>query len=184
MRSVVDRNVVMRRIPVTVRSKVTYHCQNPTELILDVTFHPFRYPGTRYSTCRPSLLFLLLTSLFPPTLMLRHFSTKKIDRLMTLWEIIAFLLGEFNETHQCAPRARFRDSDVTACRPCNADSYCTLTDLTYHKKGGYSARFEFIYQFKRDLTTFTNKNHAAHRTFYDITKSVFHILTKRQTIYV
>jgi hypothetical protein len=64
--------------------------------------------------------------------MLRHFSTKKIDRLMTLWEIIAFLLGEFNENHQCAPRARHRDSDVKACRPCNTDSCCTntLTDLT------------------------------------------------------
>jgi hypothetical protein len=110
--------------------------------------------------------------------MLRHFSTKKIDRLMTLWEIIAFLLGEFNETHQCAPRARLRDSDVRACRPCIADSYCTLTDLTYHKKGGSSARFEFIYRFKRDWTSFRNKNPAAHRTFY-ITKKLLHILTNK-----
>ena len=158
MLSVVDRNVVMRRIPVTVRSKVSDHRQNPTELSLDVAFYPFRDADARYSTCRPLLQFLLLTSLFLPTLMLRHFSTKKIDRLMTLWEIIAFLLGEFNETHQWAPRARLRDCDVKERSPCNADSYCTntLTDLPYRKKRGCSARCEFMYQFKRDLTTFRN----------------------------
>jgi hypothetical protein len=141
---------------VTVLSKVTNHLQNPTELRLGIAFLAVSLSRRQYSTCRPLLQFLLLTSLFLPTPMLRHFSTKKIDRLMMLWEIIAFLLGGFNENHQCAPRARLRDSDVRECRHCNADSYCILTDLTYHKKGGCSALFEFVYQFKWDLNTFRN----------------------------
>jgi len=41
MRSVVDRKFVMRLITVTVLSRATENHQNPTELGLDVAFHPF-----------------------------------------------------------------------------------------------------------------------------------------------
>ena len=68
---------------------VTGHRQNPTEPSRDVAFRPFRYPAARHSTCRLILQFLLLTSLLLPNLTLRNFSAKKIDRLMTLWEITA-----------------------------------------------------------------------------------------------